>query len=202
MKFTTTRALCALLLVAVAAPALADGSVNAVLGARPLKNDAYWSGHETPGGLGVMADTAMGPTLPLFLSAYGQWIVDGDSTDASSNYEELNIAELALGLKLMPQSGAARPYVGAGIQRDWVSYDLGTNTTDSDFSKGWYAEGGAMFLIGRHFNLGVNLRWIKDTHVTLYGADGDIDGRAYSLVAGYAWGDSAPRHHEGRERLR
>lgn len=189
-----------LALLVAAAPAFATGNINAVLGARPLKNEAYWGDLDRPAAIGVQADVSIGPVLPLFFNVGAMYIGDVVDEEQDPTYEASDIGELSLGLRVMPRRGLVRPYAGAGVQRDWISVESNAAGDDGDVANGWYAEGGALFQLGAHFNLGLNLRWVKVSDVKLYGnADGDLDSRGYSFVVGYSWGNPrASRHHSRR----
>ncbi len=198
MKFIATRALCVLLLATTAAPALADGAINGMIGGRTMNNENFWDPLEHQASLGVMADVAMGPVLPLWWSASG--VYSGNQKGDVPNDISADIAEVTLGLKLMPRNGLVRPYLGVGALRNWSSLSAQDNTiSDSDASRGWYVDGGAQFRVGSHFDVALNLRWVKDTQLMLYGVEGDADGRMLTVGAGYAWGDVPARHHQARE---
>jgi opacity protein-like surface antigen len=193
-----TRALVALLLAGIAAPALADGAVNGMIGGRTMNDENYWGPLEHNGSFGVVADLSMGPALPVWWTASA--VYSGNQKGDAPNEVSSDVGEVTAGLKLMPRNGLVRPYAGVGVLRNWSSISSQDNTvSDSDTSRGWYVDGGAQFRITRHVDLLLNLRWIKDTRIVLYGVEGDADGRMLTIGAGYTWGDSTPRHHEARE---
>lgn len=200
MNLKHTAAFLVLALAAVAQPAQADGSINATLGGRVIKNEKFLSPVERPVSLGVVSDFGFAEELPLFLSVSGVYSSDTHDDNLSTE-TSLDIFDLGVGLKLMPQAGQFRPYVGGGALRSWVQLETGNGrNTDSDATRGWYADAGMTVWIGRHFDIGANLRWVTDTHVQLYGVKGDLDSRIYSLVVGYTWGEPAARRHHQRRR--
>lgn len=189
-----------LLLLLSASPARADGSIDAMFGGRDLKNDAFLDPVDNPVTFGIVADFGVGPTLPMFLSVSASASTDSDGDSGHSNYTDLSIGELGVGVKLMPREGTVRPFFGGGALRSWVQETRNDSAlSDSDTSKGWYVDTGATLLLGRHFNVGANIRWITGTKVELYGVKGDLDSRIFSVVGGFSWGDPPPQHHRGRE---
>lgn len=185
----------AILTALFATPAFADGAVALSLGGRTMNNEAYWDPVDDQGRVAVSFDYAVNPQVPLWLSVSGGYSNNDDGISTASGYTSIDIWDATLGLKLMPQNGVVRPYVGAGVMRSWAELTLDTDT-DSDISRGWYVDGGAMFWIGRHANVTVNLRWVKDTQVVLYGQEGDLDSKTVTVGGGFTWGGpSRPRRH-------
>lgn len=54
---------------------------------------------------------------------------------------------------------------------------------------GYYVGGGAIFRMAQHFNIGVDVRWIRGTDVELFGVEGDADSFVTTALFGYGWGD-------------
>ncbi len=173
-------------LLALSGTAHAGGNVNGTFGARFL-DSGDWAPIEQQPMIGVMADFQIAQ-LPLHAAVGIQ--VSADQEDDGSVEVTAAIADFSAGLKLMPTSGVFRPYlgvgvasVGASIELDGAAYD-----DDSDQSFGYYFNAGALFRIGAHFNLGLDLRWIAGTKGELLGVDGDVDSFVAGIAMGYGWG--------------
>ncbi|MEQ1801082.1 MAG: outer membrane beta-barrel protein [Gammaproteobacteria bacterium] len=178
------RGVGAALLLAASGAAYADGDVVGVLGVRSLQDD-LWDGLDNQVAFGVTADFGLGE-LPLYLATGLVVSVDdggegfGDATGA--------VADLSVGLKLMPTEGNIRPYIGAGIASVGASIDTDFGD-DDDQSFGYYIGGGALFRIGGHFTLGVDVRYLGGTDIELFGFEGDADSLTATALIGYSWGD-------------
>jgi hypothetical protein len=175
-------------LMLCASAAQAAGNINGTVGIRQLDKD-FWGPVDQQAAIGVVADFALGHSLPLYISVGGNVSVDehkddfGDATGA--------VFDMTAGFKVMPRSGVFRPYaelgvasVGADLEFHSDDYDDGE---DDDQSFGYYAGFGALFRIGRHFNLGANVRWIAGTSIELFGQKTDADSFIGSVVIGYGW---------------
>jgi opacity protein-like surface antigen len=180
----------------LAAPQLsyAAGNVNATLGARQLDKD-LWDPVDHQAAFGILADFSLGQ-LPLWISV-GLQASASEEEDPYFDYTGA-VADLSAGLKFMPRAGTFRPYVGAGVASVGASFEAeGTycnisycfpiDDDDSDRSFGYYANAGALFRIGKHLNVGVDLRWIGGTDINLFGVSGDANSFVGSAFVGFGW---------------
>jgi opacity protein-like surface antigen len=173
-------------LLGFAGIAHAGGNVNATIGARFL-DSADWAPIDQQPMIGVIADFQIAQ-LPLHAVVGIQ--VSANQDDDGSVEVTAAIADFSAGLKLMPTTGVFRPYLGAGIASVGASIELegAVNDDDSDQSFGYYLNAGALFRVGSHFNLGLDLRWIAGTKGQMLSADGDADSFVAGVVVGYGWG--------------
>jgi opacity protein-like surface antigen len=165
--------------------AQADGNVVGVLGVRSLQDD-LWDGLDSQVAFGVLADFGLGD-LPVYLST--GLIVSVDDGGEGFDDATAAVADLSVGLKLMPTDGNIRPYIGAGIASVGASIDTDFFGDDDDQSFGYYVNGGALFRIGGHFTLGVDVRYLGGTDIELFGFQGDADSLTAMALIGYSWGD-------------
>jgi opacity protein-like surface antigen len=140
---------------------------------------------------GVSADFELGH-LPLYVAA-GVLVSGDDGGDAVAQEQFLGdttaaVADMSVGLKLMPMHGTIRPYVGAGIASVAATVDTDFLGDEDDQSFGYYVNGGALFRIGKHFTMGIDLRYVGGTDIRLFGDDGDADSLTATALFGYAWG--------------
>ena len=173
------------LILAASGVAYGDGNVVGAIGVRSLTGD-LWSDLDNDNQLaiGVSADFGLGE-IPLYIST-GLQVSVGDGGEGDST---ASVADLSVGLKLMPTEGAMRPYVGAGVASVGASIDTDFFGDDDDQSFGFYVGGGALFRIGSHFTMGVDLRYVGGTDIELFGVEGDADSVTATALFGYSWGD-------------
>lgn len=199
--------ICAGALLTCAHSAFAAGNINVLLGSREMKDDEWWAPVEKQTAFGVTADFSIAQ-LPLYV-AVGLNVSADNATESGLgyNFEATGaIAELSAGLKLMPRSGAFRPYVGAGIVRVGAVYEYEydepyvsiypnagyyhVEEEDSDADFGGYLNGGFLFRIGRGFNVGLDVRVVEGTDLIMFdGLYGKTNGDSVtvSLQAGFGW---------------
>ncbi len=189
MKSTVLAAGCGIgigLMLAASSAARADGDVVGAIGFRSLSGDLWGNNYadsDTQLALGVFADFGLGE-LPLYIATGLQVSAD----DGGEGGYDSAIVDLSVGLKLMATEGAVRPYVGAGIASVGAAIDSGF-IDDDDQSYGYYLGGGALFRIGGHFTLGIDLRYTGGTDIELFGVKGDADSVTATALIGYSWGD-------------
>lgn len=176
-------------LLAASQLAQAAVNINATVGSRQLDED-LWAPLEDQPTFGVMADISLGK-LPLYATVALQ---ASAATEDDYDFDyTASVVDLSAGLKIMPRIGRFRPYLSAGIASVGASFEAESNSwnywdvDDSDSSFGHYVNGGMLFRIGRHLNVGVDLRWVGGTDVTLFGVKGDADSFVGSAVVGYGW---------------
>jgi hypothetical protein len=79
------------------------------------------------------------------------------------------------------------PYVGAGlaaIRAEFRGNGASSSAEDDDASGGLYVHGGVDFDIGPSLFLGVDLRLLGGTDVTLFGVNGNANYAQFALVLG------------------
>jgi hypothetical protein len=166
----------------------AAGNINGTVGVRQLDKD-QWSPNDQQLAIGVISDFSLGASLPLYMSFGAQVSVDESKIDGDTYTG--SVVDVTAGLKLMPRSGTFRPYVQAGIATVGAAFEFDSDyyedDSDNDGSIGYYAGVGAIWRIGRHFNLGADVRWLGGTSVELFGYKGDVDSLSASVVIGYGW---------------
>jgi len=171
-----------------AGAAEAGGNANFVLGARGLDED-FWSPDEDQGVLGVTVDFGR-RGWPIHLAA-GTAASGAEEHVSGGGKFSVGIGELSFGvLKVWePQGWTLRPYVGGGLAIVSASAELkdGSRVEDDDTSAGVYAQGGVFWRIGPKFNIGLDLRVMGGTDITLFGASGDADYGQAGLVLGWGW---------------
>ena len=165
----------------------AAGNINGTLGMRSMDHE-YWDDvYDTKQqvAFGVLADYGLGQ-LPLYASAGIQASVGAGSPAYVDTVG--TVANWSIGLKLMPRHGVFRPYLGAGVALVQASsaYEncyscRDQDDDDSDISSGYYANVGFIFRIGKHFNLGVDVRAIRGTSIELLNDKFDADSVETSL---------------------
>lgn len=97
-----------------------------------------------------------------------------DGTNFGGNVSA-SATEFAFGIrKTMNLSGRLRPYIGIGLAG--IKAELKDAAGDDDDSTaGVYGHGGLYWDVGQNFHLGVDVRGVFGTDVTLNGNDADVD---------------------------
>lgn len=100
-----------------------------------------------------------------------------------------SFVELAGGVrKTWLRDRVVQPYVGGGLSLINVSAEAeqgGVSVDDDDSTVGIYLHGGVMFAPGEHFEIGLDVRIVRGTDVSLFGASGDVDSEQIALVFGW-----------------
>lgn len=200
---TRIRILACLLVLVAAGPVLA-GDANLFLGQRFQSDDSLEAaGLDTPAQLGVAVsfdfDWPVSVALDLMTSSD-----DNSETLAGPIFStiidtEVKTLELDVGVRKY-WGEKARPYVGGGVA--WVQLDARQTETvlsstslivdDSDSGLGYWINGGFVYVIGKHLNVGVDLRYVdSDVDLTPEGNVGslklDSGGVAAGVLVGYHW---------------
>jgi hypothetical protein len=93
-------------------------------------------------------------------------------------------AELYGGVRKTFGSGTVRPYVGGGLSFINAEVEVGSASED-DSSVAMYLHGGVQFLLGDSFALGLDLRALLGSDITIAGVDGDADYGQAALTLGW-----------------
>lgn len=96
-------------------------------------------------------------------------------------------AELYVGIHKTLGKGSVHPYLGGGVS--WIAAEYngsvsGLSVSDDDSSVAGYAHGGIVFDLSRVLSLGVDLRTLFGSDITLFGANGDADYVQLAVVMG------------------
>jgi len=162
------------------------GNVNFFLGKKSVDSED-WAPVDDPVEFGVLVDFQP-RDWPIsvaldFLGSYDQ------ITQGGIKYEGIT-SEFNAGVrKIWNVSGSnVRPYIGGGIAfigAEFKGTDFNT-VSDDDNGTGIWLNGGVYWTLGRHFNLGLDLRY-SQADVTLFGVEGEAGGTHAGLLLGYHW---------------
>lgn len=168
-----------------------NSKVDLYLGARSL-NENDWSPVEDQTTVGLEyvhegLDAPIGFELGLFVSEKSKEnvVVGGGTADITGK-----TGELAAGVHktFLRDGGRIHPYVGGGlaaIQAKLRADDsAGGSASDDDTSGALYVHGGVEFDLGPAFLIGLDLRLLGGSSVTLFGVNGDADYAQLALVLG------------------
>jgi opacity protein-like surface antigen len=177
--------------------AAASGNVTGNIGWRTL-DEELWGPVEQQPMFGVLVDFALGAS-PVHLAA-GLRVSAAEEDDGNFTFTGV-VSDLSVGIKLMPQHGVFRPYVGAGLALVDAAFEaetFGPDVDDDDQSAGFYAGGGAIFRVAPHVDVGFDFRWIGATDIELFDTEGDADNFSAGILIGYGWGDEPERRFRRR----
>ena len=173
-------------------PASSDQPLNrmtATVGGRQLDED-LWDPVDRQATLGFEysrgnADTPIGFEVGVFGSEDTAINILGSSLDV-----EGKTVEVYGGARKDFGHGAFRPYVGGGLS--WITAkfegDTGSASTfDDDSSAAGYLHAGVDYFPSAHFFLGLDLRVLFGSDITLFGVDGDADYQQIGLHLGVAF---------------
>lgn len=193
--FAVMLALCA---AATAGTAQAEFSLAATVGARKMSNPS-WQSLESQWLLGLAGYYgADGSPLTFTVGAMGS--ASGDPQDDGSD-RSVDVTDVNAGVRLMSRRGHVRPYVEAGISRLEAGYEESVHTcayvfactehvisADEDSSAGFWVGTGLAFRSARGLQLGIDVRWLGGTHMTLLDHATDVDGFTGQIVMGFTTG--------------
>jgi opacity protein-like surface antigen len=163
-----------------------SSKLDLYFGVRSLDGDD-WAPVENQGTLGIeyvheSPGSALGFELAFFASGANK--EDGVGTD-----ERGGTGELSLGLHKTFGTGSdpVHPYIGGGvaaIHAEAKGVPGNESVKDDDGSAGVYVHGGILFDIGPTMLLGLDLRFLGGTDITLFGQDASADYVQAALVLG------------------
>lgn len=162
------------------------GNVNAFLGMKYLDEDDWSPMEEQPEG-GILFDIGK-IDWPVHILVESMYSMDDDVISGVD--VEATTTELILGVKkIWAPNSSIRPYIGGGLC--FASAELKGSqgyqqVSDDDSGTGFSICGGVYWTIGRHFNLGLDLRY-STVEATLYETDAAIGGTHSGLLLGYHW---------------
>lgn len=164
-----------------------SGNLNFMLGGKHLEEND-WEPLERHGEFGVLVDFKrrewpVSIAIDMLGSADEETILGVDL--------EARTSELDLGVRKVWEvpNQPIRPFIGGGVA--FIGAELEgregfVTVSDSDNGVGLWLAGGVYWTIGRHFNLGLELRHSR-AEVTLYGVDVEAGGDHAGVLLGYHW---------------
>ncbi len=158
------------------------GNINVFLGEKSL-GETDWSPVESQGEASVTVDFRK-QHWPINLAIEFSSAED-DYTLAFVGIES-KTTELNVGvLKIWDRSPHIRPFVGGGLSFIDGEFSL-FGLSDSDSSAGVWFGTGVYWTLGKHFNLGIELKF-SSADVKLFGVDADAGGSHIGGLIGYHW---------------
>ena len=177
-------------------PAHASGNLNVLLGFKAMEKDDWDPVHEHGEG-GLLLDFK-GDDWPIsvaldFLGSYseeagtffvpGRGLVDGDW--------EARTSEFNAGVrKYWGENSTMRPYIGGGLAFIGARLEAETGrfdyVRDSDYGAGLWFNGGVVWSLTKHFNLGFDIR-LSQADVTIFDVTRKAGGFHAGLILGYRW---------------
>lgn len=168
-----------------------DYTVLALFGERLLDEDE-WSPADQPfsSNLNFMARTPASwlhwDVTVGYGSDEGTTLVDDALVDA-----EVKIWEIDLGLATIWNLGVLRPYVGIGAAIVNVNAEVnldGADYSEDDTTVGGYGRAGLMLKVTDGGGIvGVDVRYLVGTDVSIAGVDTDVDGLQVLASFGWSW---------------
>jgi hypothetical protein len=161
-------------------PAVTEHQVTLYLGQRSLDED-NWSPVEDQGAGQLEysqenADDAIGWEVGFGGSSKDDTLGGFDVTGSTG--------ELYGGVRKSFGSGNVRPYIGGGLSFINAKVEVGSASED-DSSVAMYLHGGVQFLLGPSFALGLDLRALFGSDITIAGVNGDADYGQAALTFGW-----------------
>jgi len=172
-----------LLVAALGTPASAGGNANFILGGRSLSDGANWGSFDSQSVFAADVDFSVG-NWPVNLEA-GVQASEKEESFFGTNVTG-SVTELFVGVNRTWDHGKMHPFVGGGAASVTAGFD-GGGVSEDDTSAGFYIHGGVFWRIGRRINLGLDVRAMTGTSLTLFGLDGDADYTQGGLLLGWGW---------------
>lgn len=164
--------------------------VVAHIGGRGLDED-IWSPLEDQGVLGVEYDGAPVDSLIGLEAGIVGSVATEDVAVTGPAIVELRgaVFETYVGARLSPpgRDPGLKPYVGAGVSLVSAAIEAESGSTvvdDDDSSLGGYVHGGLYYLAGSGLRVGLDVRGVFGTDMTLFGASGDADYAQVTVLIG------------------
>jgi opacity protein-like surface antigen len=165
--------------------------VGLYLGGRQLNEDD-WSPVEDQTAVGVEFvheghDAPVGFEVALFVSEKSKDDVPAGATTIDVTGKT---AELSAGVRktFLKDDGHFHPYLGGGLAAIQAKFrgelSTGGAASDDDTSAALYVHGGVDFDLGPAFLIGLDLRFLGGSDITLFDANGDADYGQLALVLG------------------
>lgn len=174
----------------------AAANINAFLGAKFLNEDD-WEPLETQGEFGVLVDFKP-KSWPVSmaidtLASYAEETATINVPGVGSVTEEVqgSTGELDIGVrnywrpqtKMQPYLGGGLAFISAALQAKTAKY---TYVRDDGVGVGLWIDGGVSWILGKHFNIGVDAR-LSGAQVELFDENRQAGGFHLGLLLGYHW---------------
>ena len=189
MKRIVRWLMIALAMTSVAAPAMAGGNANFILGTRGLDKD-FWTPVNGQFVIGAQVDFGK-MTWPIHLETGIQVSVGAEEDFIGTADVYGSVAELDFGVnKTWELKGPARPFIGGGLAAVGAAYTIEAplgDIDDDDDGGGAYFHGGVFWRLGKRFNIGIDGRFLVGTKITLFGEEGDADYVQLGMILGWGW---------------
>jgi len=189
MKSLLRCLLLAMAMTSVAAPAIAGGNANFILGTRGLDKD-FWTPVNGQFVIGAQVDFGK-MTWPIHLETGIQVSVGAEEDFIGTADVYGSVAELDFGVnKTWELKGPARPFIGGGLAAVGAAYTIEAplgDIDDDDDGGGAYFHGGVFWRLGKRFNIGIDGRFLVGTKITLFGEEGDADYVQLGMILGWGW---------------
>ena len=174
----------------------ASGNLNVLLGFKAMEK-TDWEPVEMQGEGGIMLDFK-GENWPIsvaldFLGSYaedtGTFFVPG-SGNVTAEWEG-RTSEFNGGIrKYWGEKSIMRPYIGGGLAfiGAWLEAQTGRfdYVRDSDYGVGLWLNGGVIWTLNKHFNIGFDVR-VTGAEVTVFDQTRKAGGFHSGLILGYRW---------------
>lgn len=158
-----------------------DQQISVYFGERSLQDDEFWAPNEDQFAFGVEYSQE-GRTAPV---GWEVGLAGGfDESDLSGTTWTGTTTELYAGLRKSFGGAEVRPYVGGGfsmIDGEWETGGLSAQ----DSSMAGYLHGGIEWLTGESFGIGLDVRWLFGSDLTIAGIEGDADYLQAALKFGW-----------------
>ncbi len=175
----------AVVAVTFAPSARAEGNANFVLGERWMSNSSDWEPFDDQTLAGVTVDFGVA-NWPIHLEAG----VQGSTKTVSTEFGDVtgSVSELYFGVNKTWNLGGGQPhpFVGGGISSATAKLEFGDVSVD-DTSAGFYVHGGVFWRLGPRFNIGLDLRVLSGTSMSIQGLEFDSNSTQAGLVLGWGW---------------
>jgi len=199
MRVSKAAMVTTLLLIATSA-AQAGGEINLLYGNKSL--DGEWEPLDGQTQYAVLIN--IGDQWPVSLAVdllFSSDEVSGVFPDGTGGMVGATLTaetnEIDIGVRKLFLDGVAQPYVGGGL--GLIGGELGASAGGvslvvDDATIGLWVDGGVMFRVTRHFNVGLDVRWSDadidfDLGSGLGNAEVNAGGTSYGVMLGYRWGN-------------
>jgi len=186
------KSLIALVVASLGGAVLAGGNATFVLGVRSLDEDD-WDPIETQRLGGTTVDFGReGWPVHLAIGVYTSRNEDVVTEPGFGSVEiEGTLEELSFGVHKTFEPGRnVRPFLGGGVSSLTASLEidaLGERLEEDDRSFAIYGQGGVYWRIGSRFNLGLDVRMVTRSDMSIEGIEFDSDYTQVGLLLGWGW---------------
>jgi hypothetical protein len=158
-------------------PAAPERQIGIYLGRRNFGDKDFWIPNEKQGAFAVEFAQDSGDSIGWEVGLAG-------STDESGPWTG-STAEVYGGLRKSFGEDNVRPYIGGGLSLINAEWELGGVSVGDDTSLAAYLHGGVQFLVSPTFFLGLDVRTLFGSDVTIAGFDGDADYTQMAVTFGW-----------------